>query len=246
MATEREQHQDVELRVLHWNIHSWRDDSCQPNLDAVAELVQTTDPHVVSLVEVDETWGKPSVLNDLAECCGYASVFAPAFEFGGDEAVGGFGNALLTKLPILAVRQRQLLWPPRIYDGSEPSEPRTAVFAKLQTPSGDLWIGSTHLPRGEAHTRTSSLQRLVAFAESLDGCWLMCGDFNMPAAEWIRNYPHLAVQPGAPEPTYPTAMPREAIDYCVAPSSLTVEARVIATQGSDHLPVLVSATLAGS
>src|ERR1700742_4494638 len=116
--TPSHQGQADELRLLHWNIHSWRDDTGASNLEAVVNLVRRTDPHVVSLVEVDESWGQPSELAEVAERCGYASIFVPAFEFGQSEPAGGFGNALLSKLPILAVQQRQLVWPPRLYDGS--------------------------------------------------------------------------------------------------------------------------------
>src|ERR1035441_3954050 len=55
-----------EVRVLHWNIHSWRDESGAPNTGAVIELISRTKPHAVSLVEVDETWSAPVV---LPPCC---------------------------------------------------------------------------------------------------------------------------------------------------------------------------------
>jgi endonuclease/exonuclease/phosphatase family metal-dependent hydrolase len=105
-------------------------DDDESNVDAVVDLVRATEPHVVSLVEVDEQWDGPSVLDDLANRVGYASVFAPAFEHGTDTPRGGFGNALLSKLPIRAVRQRQLTWPTTVFDGTEPSEPRAVVFLR--------------------------------------------------------------------------------------------------------------------
>ncbi|AHH98559.1 endonuclease/exonuclease/phosphatase family protein [Kutzneria albida] len=233
--------QDFDVRMVHWNIHSWLDDAGGSNLEAVEELLQATEPHVVSLVEVDEEWSQPSALDELAARCGYASVFAPAFEFGGDEPRGGFGNAVLTKLPILAVRQRQLVWPTRTYDGSEPSEPRSVVFVKVQAPAGAIWTGSTHLPRSEAETRAGAARRLMAIAGGLDGCWALCGDFNMPASAWASEYPDLAVEPSTGVPTYPTAAPDEAIDYCLAGPGVNLEAEVLSRTGSDHLPILVRA-----
>jgi hypothetical protein len=64
-----------ELRMLHWNIHSWRDDAGASNLESVVNLVRATDPHVVSLVEVEEPWGGPSALDEVANRGGYASIF---------------------------------------------------------------------------------------------------------------------------------------------------------------------------
>jgi endonuclease/exonuclease/phosphatase family metal-dependent hydrolase len=237
------QHQADELRMLHWNIHSWRDDAGASNLESVVNLVQATDPHVVSLVEVDESWGYPSKLDEVADRCDYTSIFVPAFEFGQDSPTGEFGNALLSKLPILAVRQRQLVWPPRLYDGGEPSEPRSVVFVKVQTAAGPVWIGSTHLPRGEADTRADAAQRLVALTQELTDQWLLLGDFNMPASHWLDAYPSLRAYPTPAKPTHPTKNPIEPIDYCVAPQELPVRTEVLPDASSDHLPILVSCWL---
>lgn len=228
-----------ELRILHWNIHSWQDDDGASNLDAVADLMQRTDPDVVSLVEVDESWGDPSPLDELARRSGYASVFVPTFEFGHDAPAGGFGNALLTRLPLLAVRQRQLLWPPRLYDRSEPSESRVVVLAKLQTEHGPVWVGSTHLPRNEADARADAFRRLAEIVQSLMDPWLLVGDFNMPAASWLGHHPSLRAYPSTVTATYHTKEPAEAIDYCVAVKDLSVQAEVLPEVGSDHLPVIV-------
>lgn len=233
------QNQSDELRILHWNVHSWRDDAGASNLEAVVKLVRANDPHVVSLVEVDESWGRPSELDEVANRCGYASIFVPAFEFGKESPAGGFGNALLSKLPILAVRQRQLIWPPKLYEGSEPSEQRSVVFAKFQTAAATLWIGSTHLPRGDADTRENAAERLVAMTQELTGQWLLLGDFNMPASDWVDAYPFLAAHPAPAKPTHPTEDPLEPIDYCVVPHELLVQAEVLPEGGSDHLPILV-------
>jgi endonuclease/exonuclease/phosphatase family metal-dependent hydrolase len=231
--------QALELRVLHWNVHSWRDDKNAPNRDRVADLVAATDPDVVSLVEVDEAWNTSSTLDELAIRCGYASIFSPTLEFGQDEPAGGFGNAILTRLPILAVRQRQLMWPVPGYDGSEPSEPRTAVFVKLQVGAQGTWIVSTHLPRTDEHTRTHAVRRLMTMVHGLNQPWLLVGDFNTPAAAWIQGHGRVRAHPDPPIATYPTKQPVEAIDYCVAPASQHVEAEVLTVQGSDHLALLV-------
>lgn len=231
-----------ELRLLHWNVHSWRDDAGASNVEAVVDLVRRTDPHVVSLVEVDEAWGQPSEIDDVAKRCGYSSIFVPAFEFGQDGPAGGFGNALLSKLPILVVRQRQLVWPHRVFDGSEPSEPRAVVFAKLQTTAGPVWVGSTHLPRGEADTRADAANRLAAITQELTDQWLLLGDFNMPASDWIDEYSLLSAYPTPAEATHPIKEPVEAIDYCVGSQALRVQAEVLPEAGSDHLPILVQCT----
>ncbi|WP_158579008.1 endonuclease/exonuclease/phosphatase family protein [Spongiactinospora rosea] len=204
----------------------------------MSKLITDTDPDVISLVEVDESWGTPEILATLAERLGYAWVFTPTFEFGDQSPRGGFGNALLTKLPILAVQQWQLLWPTKVYDGSEPSEPRSAVFAKVGYPEQALWAGSTHLPRRDENVRREALDRLLSIANKLNEPWVVCGDFNLPASAWVSDGGPLVVAPEPAVATYPAEDPTEAIDYCVASSGTTLEAEVLRVTGSDHLAIL--------
>jgi endonuclease/exonuclease/phosphatase family metal-dependent hydrolase len=179
-----------------------------------AALVRQTAPDAVSFVEVDEPWGTPGTLHKLAADCGYSWVFTPAFEFGSDEPAGGSGNALLTRLPIQAVQQWPLLWPPRVYEGSEPSEPRAVTLAALTAGSAPVWIGTTHLPRSDGRARDDALKRLMVLARGLGDHWVICRDFNTPASEWVTGYPPVTVGPSSPQPTYPAVRPTEAIDYC--------------------------------
>lgn len=224
------------LRVLHWNIHSWRDPDGGTNTAVTAELIARTAPDVVMLAEADEPWGSPGSLRDVANRCGYSWLFIPAFEFGDGQPAGGFGNALLTTLPIRAVHQWQLLWPPRLYDGSEPSEPRSAMVALLGSSGGPVWTGITHMPRADARARDAALRRLRNLTGALDEPWLICGDFNTPPESWGA--------PGVVSPalkTYPADDPSEAIDYCVASPGFTLNAEVLPVAGSDHLPLLITA-----
>jgi endonuclease/exonuclease/phosphatase family metal-dependent hydrolase len=244
-VAEQDQQQGDQLRILHWNIHSWRDTSGASNLETIADSVGETDPHVVSLVEVDERWGMSDSLNELADRVGYSWIFAPSFEFGDQTPAGGFGNALLTKLPILAVQHWQLLWPSKLYDGTEPSEPRSAVFAKLGFLQSPLWFGSTHLSRSDSQARANGLRRLMALTQKLDGHWLVCGDFNTPASSWLHNDRSVVVCPEPAQPTYPADEPVEPIDYCVASPGLLMEGKVLPVEGSDHLPLVVFVRVGG-
>ncbi|WP_420843601.1 endonuclease/exonuclease/phosphatase family protein [Jiangella muralis] len=83
-----------DIRILHWNIHSWRDDDGAPNVDAVASLLAATAPDVVSLVEVEEAWGSASVLASLADRFGYAWVFPPTVHHGDSDRPRGGGGAV--------------------------------------------------------------------------------------------------------------------------------------------------------
>jgi endonuclease/exonuclease/phosphatase family metal-dependent hydrolase len=230
-------------RVLHWNVHSWRDTTGRSNLGAVADLVTDTAAHVVTLVEVDEPWGAAPTLSELAGRCGYSWAFAPTLEYGDQTPAGGFGNALLTRLPVLAIQQWHLLWPVTTYDGTEESEARSVLLAKLGSSRHPFWIGSTHLPRGDPHARTAALTRLMALVNGLDAPWIICGDFNTPAASWLDDRSTVTASPDPAQPTYPADQPAEPIDYCLAAPDIVTEAIALPRPGSDHLPVLASTRL---
>ena len=165
------------------------------------------------------------------------------FEYGSDTPAGGFGNALLTRLPILAIQQWHLTWPTTTYDGTEPSEPRSLLLAKLGHDFEPFWIGSTHLPRGDARARTNALDRLTSLVRRLDAPWIVCGDFNVPASSWLTEAGEMKFCPNPEEPTYPAEHPIEAIDYCIASPGIATDAKVLPTHGSDHCPVLFSARI---
>lgn len=221
------------MRLLHYNVHMWQDSSGATNVAAVADLVRAVEPDVVSLVEVDEPWGHPTNLRRLADELGYNWAFVPAFEYGGR---AGFGNALLSRTPPRAVHQWQLL-PPRIYDGTEPSEPRAVALADIGIDGQTLTVGSTHLPRQDPDLRDEASRRLLTLLASLEGPWLLCGDFNQPPSAWLPDT--TTVVPHPTQPTYPTKEPTEHIDYCIL-SGLTATAGVLPSAASDHLPLVVA------
>jgi endonuclease/exonuclease/phosphatase family metal-dependent hydrolase len=223
------------VRLLHWNVHMWRDADGGDNKQAIAELIGEIAPDVVSLVEVDEPWGRPEGLQWLAAELGYQWIFIPTFEYRG---VGGFGNALLVRPQIRAVQQWHLL-SPRLYAGDEPSEPRTVLLAQV----GDqpAWsVGSTHLPRLDPDLRAEASARLLQLVGRLSAPWVLCGDFNQPAAAWLPA--SMVVAPDRPIATHPATEPTDAIDYCIIGGAVA-KADVLPSHASDHLPVVVEIAL---
>jgi endonuclease/exonuclease/phosphatase family metal-dependent hydrolase len=230
------------LRILHWNIHSWKDADGAPNRAAVAALIQRTAPDVVSLTEVNEPWGAPRTLTDVAEESGYSWIFVPSIEFGTDSSARGYGNALLTRVPVTAVQQLRVHAHPHGYDGSEPSETRSVILARLAGPAA--WVGSTHFPATRHSSRKAAAGRLRQLTRQLSAPWIICGDFNAPPGKLFDGFGDMRVFPRRDEPTFPARRPRDAIDYVLAAPGVEVTAEVLRAPGSDHLPLLAEVTLA--
>ena len=231
------------LSVLHWNIHSWRDDQGTPNQEAVEGLIRDTRPDVVSLTEVSTPWGQGRPLSEISERLRYRWVFVPALEFRGDPATEGYGNALLTRLPILSVQQWRVHSPER-YANNEPTEPRTVALARVEAGGTPVWVGSTHLPASQEAERARALRRLATLLRQLDRPWLVCGDFNTTIRTWRDELPAgVTVVPRWRRATFPARRPLRAIDYALASPELTARGHVVKRNGSDHRAVYVTAGL---
>jgi endonuclease/exonuclease/phosphatase family metal-dependent hydrolase len=223
------------VRILHWNIHSWKDAAGAPNAHAVTALIRDTAPDVVSLVEVNEPWGAPEALAKVAGECGYSWTFVPCIEYGTDPSLRGYGNALLSRTPMAAVQQVSVYRPGRPYDGSEQSETRSLVLARV----GSWWVGGTHFPASEHASRRIAAQALHQLTLRLTTPWVICGDFNAPAGDLFAKYSGILAEPSPAAPSFPAKRPRKAIDYCLASPEAAVTASILDAAGSDHLPLLV-------
>lgn len=230
--------------MLHWNIHSWRDDHKRPNHEAVEELIRRTGPDVVSLTEVSTPWGEAGPLAEIAGRAGYRWVFVPALEYRGSPATVGYGNALLTRLPILGVQQWRVYSPDR-YTDTEPTEPRTVALAQVDAGGTPAWVGSTHLPASRADDRAVALRRLAGQLKGLATPWLVCGDFNTPARTWREDLPDGVTVAPRRRPTFPAGHPVRAIDYGLASPGVRTRGRVLKFKGSDHRAIFVSAAWNG-
>lgn len=69
-----------------------------------------------------------------------------------------FGNALITRLPILQVYRRLLPWPS---DPTVPSMQRSAIEVVLKAPSGPLRVTTTHLEYYSAKQRAAQVEELL-------------------------------------------------------------------------------------
>lgn len=227
------------MKLLHYNIHMWTDSDGNDNTAGVEKVIRSEEPDLVSLVEVDEPWAAPKTTAGIAERLGYSWVFVPAFEY---RSEGGFGNAILSRHPIRSVQQWQLL-SPRLYDGTEPSEPRSVLLVRLDIVGQAVTFGSTHLPRSDQRMWHEASNRLLDVVASIAEPWILCGDFNREPGPWHEGRNNVALVP--PVPTYPTVGPSETIDYALT-RDVKANVDVVDCTASDHLPIVITTTSLGS
>ncbi len=229
---------DGTLRVTLANVHYGFDVDGRQRAREVGELLASLDADIIALNEVDRGWlisGAPDLLATYAVATGLGPVFGPAT----DEL---WGNAVLTRLPVLEVQRNRL---PR---GRDPLM-RSALTVVVELPDGSpLAVVVTHLShvdrRGD--TRLPQAQAVAAIVARLQERGiptLVAGDLNArPEDPELGVLEDLGLVRSLPasRATFPDAAARVQIDHVLAPSGLVVEqARTLTTGLSDHRFVTV-------
>lgn len=161
-----------DLGIVTFNI--WHDAAPWPaRLALLTAALRDADADVIALQEVLEDKRKelPNQADTIARALGYRHVHFVAVEPEG--APKRYGNAILTRLPVIEVARRKL---------TPLSDSRTAIRVRVRTTAGSVDIVATHLawqPDAGA-VRAEQLADLIAWLP-IDGVPLVVmGDFNAP------------------------------------------------------------------
>lgn len=223
-----------QLSIASYNIHQsiGRDGLCKPG--RIAEVIRDMHVDLIGLQEVDSRPGlhRESMQMDyLAHATGMEAVAGHTIS----RHTGHFGNVLLTRHPILSVRQVDLSVPAR--------EPRGLIDAELDIHGHTLRVIATHLGLGAAERRFQ-VQRILQVIDERPSSWLvLLGDFN-EWAPWGRPLRWLNARLGksAYYRTFPARASFLALDKIWAqPQHALAEIRPHDTPltriASDHLPL---------
>ena len=234
----------VTVRVLTYNIHHGEGMDRVFDLHRLAEIMKATDPDLVALQEVDQGTqraGGTMQLDELGKLMGMHSAFGPAMAFQGGE----YGVGVLSRWPLLDVRNRPLPTPPSYL------EPRTLLT--VETRVGEhgpiLRFSSTHLENSreapeERVAQAAEVNRLLAQDARPS---VLGGDFNARAEPEIvgvlsREWTNAATLVPFADSTRQARRGGARSDFILfrpAGSWRVVEWEVIdAPVASDHRPVL--------
>ena len=226
------------LRVVSWNVHQCVGVDRRYAPERIARVLTELAPDIVGLQEVDT--GKPpyEALHQL-DYIARATGMAAAAGFNIRHPKRDYGNALLSRFPLRAVRRIDLS-APRF-------EPRGALDVELDWLDGPLRVAVTHLGLNakERRFQTGRLGRALA-AHEAGAPTLLLGDFN----EWFPNLTVrlAAMTAGFPSEfagrSFPAPAPFLALDRIYArPVPATADFRVWrrwpAPIASDHLPLVL-------
>jgi endonuclease/exonuclease/phosphatase family metal-dependent hydrolase len=228
----------VRVAVLTYNIYHGEDANGGSNLDAVAGIVNSLEPDLVALQEVDNKTRRAKGLDltaELSRRTGMKGIFGKAMDYDG----GGYGEAVLCRYSVISTKDNPL-------PHTAKAEPRAALEVHVVLPGGAkmAFIG-THLDHQRDQTnRMMQAKRIAELYEGSELPMILAGDLNAtPGSDPInllcRQWSYAARD--NPQPTHPSTRPARKIDYIMyKPKSRwkVVQVKVIDEKvASDHCPV---------
>jgi len=157
------------LKIVTYNIRGCRDDEGIADPLHIAETLQTLNADVIALQEVDYRLPRSQFVDQIAAIADSLQmnyVYAPSLSL----VVGTYGNALLSKLPILHAETIAL---PASW------EPRSLLDVTLDWNDKPLHVYVTHLGVKESEHREQIESLLASLQENTHQSSVLLGDFNM-------------------------------------------------------------------
>ena len=225
--------------AMTFNIHHAARDN-RLDLEGIAREIEAVHPDVVALNEVDRHRTRSGNIDEaawLGERLGMASAFGANLTWSGGEQ-GQYGNALLTKLPI--VESANHLLPNR-----PGHEQRGLLLTTLDLHGIQFTVGATHFESRPDAPRLIQARATLDLLAGASSPKLLMGDLNEDSREsalrllqgTLRDlWAQVGVGYGRSFPSWGPGHAR--IDYLLGDSGVSaVEAGVASSNVSDHRPV---------
>ena len=243
----------VPLRVMTYNIQSGHG-----SLEGTAAAIGAVSPDIVALQEVDVHWADRSSFADQASALAarlhMEARFARIYRISNTDAgkpPREFGVALLSKYPIVAWRNDTITRLSTQDTSPAPAPAPGLLEASVDVHGTVVRVFNTHLDyRADPRVRRQQVVEMLKYIGAAGAPTLVFGDLNAtpeapelaPLLARLRDAWPASAGPGF---TYPAETPSKRIDYVLTSGHFRVRsAEVVATEASDHRPVVVELVLA--
>lgn len=228
------------LKIMSFNIRHGRGTDMKLDLGRTAAVIRESGADIVFLQEVDSGTRRSEGQDQAGVLAATSGLHNFAYGKNLDFEGGGYGNALLSRLPIAGVRNHPI--PPL----PTTLEQRGVLQAVVEFRGEKLHLFDTHYPL-TAVERTEATHLVLSLVGQVKGPVVFGGDLN--AEDDSPEVTSLAQQlqdgSGRPAaPTFPADTPQQRIDYLFYRGPFRAESfTVIETQASDHLPIMMELVL---
>ena len=237
------------IRVMTYNIHHGEGTDGKIDLGRIAKVILDQQADIVALQEVDrmvERTARRDLIAELAALTRMNYAFGKNIDYQG----GDYGNAILTRFPIIRHQNHH-------YKMIRTGEQRGLLEAVLKVEGKQLLFLNTHLDyRRDDAERLSNVDEINQILEQRKGLpVILCGDFNdipdSPTHQKVEGtFIDTWKRAGKGEGfSYSSTQPQKRIDYIFTNKErafvpvrawfVPVRAWVVESNASDHLPVVV-------
>ncbi|MCI8443492.1 MAG: hypothetical protein HFG27_13360 [Provencibacterium sp.] len=209
------------------------------DLPLMAQAIRRCKADIVGINEVRGRGEIPQYTaqaEELAAMLGYHAYFAPAIYF---EGRGPYGNALLSKYPIIRA-ERILIPDPPVQDEDTYYETRCLLKAQLAV-AGGITVYVCHFGLAMAEAR-NAVKTLTAELDRQSGPCVFMGDLNLTPQSDILAPIYSRLQDTAaafsrPQLSFPSDRPDRKIDYIFTSRDIKVlSAEIPEVIAADHRP----------
>ncbi|GAB2794975.1 endonuclease/exonuclease/phosphatase family protein [Streptomyces chlorus] len=239
----------VPLKVATYNIHAGAGEDGVFDLDRIAQALRDLDADVVGLQEVDVHWGDRSDFVDearaLAEKLDMRVFFAPIYDL--DPAAEGgerrqYGVAVLSRYPVIEAENHEITRLSTRTPDPVPAPMPGFAEVTVNVKGAHVHVYSTHLDhRADPSVREAQVADMLDVLAADRGPKILVGDFNAEATapELAPLWQQLRDADPDGGGTYPAVAPVKRIDLvAVSPDIAVTGAEAVATEASDHRPVV--------
>lgn len=239
---------------MTFNIHHGKGTDGKINLKRIAEVIQESDADIIGLNEVDRQFSKRSAYIDqvawLADFMQMNHAFGASVSLkskrnyskktgDGSFTVREYGNALLSKHPILSHKNHPFHSNVRLIEG------RSLLEASISVNKQMVSVFTTHLSLNPFLHRKQTDLIFKKISQSPNPT-IVFGDWNMRPNKkaWQKMTEHFIDTWSIQQPeqgfTFPSTRPRARLDYIFASQDFSVINASVVTKipnASDHLPL---------
>ncbi len=223
------------IRMASYNIKTSQGMDGKMDIFRTAQVLETMKADCISLQEVDNHRPRSFFENQagvIARILKMDYVFGAAINY----KVGSFGNAILSKYPIIKSINHQL-------PASKPE--RSMLEVHLHINGQLLRVFNTHMELDRNLRLEQIRDFIVPLVMSSNSPAILSGDLNEGpdglGITYLMNYfqDSFSVNSGTLTATFTADQPRERMDYILLNQTCAaVDYQIISSQASDHLPVM--------